>query len=557
MTDQSIQCADIVIVGGGAAGCLAAITARETCPDVEVVIIEKASLRRGGCIASGMDAMNVVVIPGVGSVDDLVEAHMGSAMGILDASVVRTIGEESFGILQDLESWGVEFPRVENGNYEIFKQWSHRGGGAVTSVSMAGDLKGILDREVARRGVRRMEHTMATAIFTEGGKVAGVSTFNVRTGDFSVISTPAVIIAAGAAARFGLPETGYLHGTFDCPSNAGDSYSLAFRAGAQLVNMECVKQKIVVRRFNGPGLAPLSHGGILVNGLGQRFLEQGSGELQLSNYMDLFSCVWREYQEGRGPVYVDTSHLSKELVEELERCFFTTERPTYKKFFETRGFKFGRGLVEMALSEPCLCGGHGINGLNINSRAETNVRGLYAAGDAAANGASLMGAFALGKIAAQQAVNLASEAGTPVPNPGEVEAERVRVFAPLRRSSGIPPVRWERKIREAVNSYIGSPKSEAKLKSAQERLDFLRADLSQLKAADFHDTMKALEVQAIFDCADMVVAASLERKESRWGLYHMRIDYPERDDTNWKKFVVVERGASGQVAVSTQPVPGV
>ena len=422
---------------------------------------------------------------------------------------------------------------------------------------MAGDLKGILDREVSRRGVSRIEHAPVTAVFSETGEVTGLCALDIRRGELMVLPARTVVLAAGSGARFGLPETGVLHAVFDCPACAGDSYALGFHAGAKLINMECVKRYISVRYFNGPGLAPLSHGGYLVNSLGQAFVERSSGGgLELNNFMDLFSAMLREMGGGRGPIYIDTRHFSEETTAELERCFFTTERPTFKKFFDARGWKIGRDLIEIHLSEPVLCGGHGINGLRVNRRAETNVRGLYAAGDAAANATSLMGAFALGRIAGREAALFAKKTGTKEVDPGRVQDEEKRVFAPLQRAEGIPPALLERKVRLTVNHYVDNPKSEAKLKTAQSRFSRLREDLSRLKAADLHDAMKAVEVRALLDCAEIVAAASLERKESRWGVYHWRVDFPNRNDGEWKKFVVVQKSNEGRISVSTEPVPG-
>ena len=553
-----LKSADVAVVGGGAAGCLAAMAAKDSCPDAEVTIVEKASVRRGGSVACGMDAINVVVIPGLSTVESLLRAQMSAAHGILDPAVIRAVGEESFSILQDLESWGVEFPHDQKGQYETFHQWAARdSGSAVTSISMAGDLKGILDREVSRRGVMRIEHAPVTAVFSENGEVTGLCALDIHKGEWIVLPAKTVILAAGSGARFGLPENGVLHAVFDCPACAGDSYALGFHAGAELVNMECVKRYISVRYFNGPGLAPLSHGGRLVNSLGEAFLDRSSGGgLELNNFMDLFSAMLREMEAGRGPIYIDTRHFSEEMTAELERCFFTTERPAFKKFFDARGWKIGRDLIEIHLSEPVLCGGHGINGLRVNARAETNVRGLYAAGDAAANATSLMGAFALGRIAGREAARSAQKTGTKAMDSGRVHAEKERVFAPLQRAEGIPPALLERKVRLMVKHDVDNPKSEGKLKTAQSRLSRLREDLSRLKAEDLHDAMKAVEVQFIMDCTEIVVASSLERRESRWGVYHRRVDFPDRNDGEWKKFVVVRKGEGGRISVSIESIPG-
>lgn len=273
-------------------------------------------------------------------------------------------------------------------------------------------------------------------------------------------------------------------------------------------------------------------------------------------FMDLCSSILREYQEGKGPVYMETGHFTPEMKEELERCFFTTERPTFKKFFEKRGIKIGRDSIEINLSEPVLCGGHGINGLKVNARGETNVPGLYAAGDGAANATSLMGAFVLGRIAGREAAFFSGKTDALSPGAAEVELEKERIFAPLRRNEGIPPALLERKLRLTVNQYVDNPKSEPKLRLAERRLSAIREEAGELKAADLHDAMKAMEVQAILDCAEIVVAASLERKESRWGVYHQRVDYPERNDEEWRKFVVVERGPSEEPVTSTEPLMG-
>src|SRR4029453_3416457 len=102
--------------------------------------------------------------------------------------------------------------------------------------------------------------------------------------------------------------------------------------------------------------------------------------------------------------------------------------------------------------------------------------------------------------------------------------------------------------RRLVNDYIQPPKVTAKLQIAQERLAEVRDDLSQLVARDPHELMRALETQSILDCADMAAHASLYRTESRWGLYHMRTDYPEKDNDNWFCHTLLRKKDGGMVS---------
>ncbi|MBN2122763.1 MAG: FAD-binding protein, partial [Deltaproteobacteria bacterium] len=150
MTKKDPVYTDFLILGGGPAGCMAAIRAKEMHPDMEVTIVEKAEISRSGAAGRGMDALNNVVVPGIGTVEEYVEAIEIVADGIFDPTISRVIGERSFGILQRLEAWGLDFPRGPDGNY-IVNQFHPKGR---FLVEMRGELKKIIAGETLKTGVR-------------------------------------------------------------------------------------------------------------------------------------------------------------------------------------------------------------------------------------------------------------------------------------------------------------------------------------------------------------------------------------------------------------------
>ncbi len=128
------------------------------------------------------------------------------------------------------------------------------------------------------------------------------------------------------------------------------------------------------------------------------------------------------------------------------------------------------------------------------------------------------------------------------------------MLAPTRRTDGLTPHEMEFKTRRLVNDYIQPPKVTAKIMIAQERLAEVREDLGDLVARDPHELLRALETQSILDCADLAAAASLYRTESRWGLYHLRVDYPDTDNDNWFCHSMHYKDHNGHIAHRKRPV---
>lgn len=243
---------------------------------------------------------------------------------------------------------------------------------------------------------------------------------------------------------------------------------------------------------------------------------------------------YRELEGGDGPVFLKLNHLADETISTIETILHTNERPSRGRFHEGRGTNYRKQMVEMHISEIGLCSGHSASGVWINEHGETTVPGLYAAGDLACVPHNYMlGAFVYGKIAGESAARYCAHIPLADVDQMQVEVESARVRAPLLRSDGLPPSQVEYKLRRMVNDYLQPPKVTRKMEIGLARFEEIRGDLDMLWARDPHELMRALEVHAIRDCAEMAARASLYRTESRWGLYHNRIDYPDRDDHEW------------------------
>ena len=539
--------ADLLIIGGGSAGCLAANRALELKPDLTVVIFEKGDIKYSGSIARGMDALNIVAIPNFTTPELYVESVRLSCAGIVDGPASHEMARRSFDLLKKLESWGVYFPQDVKGNYRTLQY--HPKGEFLTAMEEP-DLKVIIAQKALGMGSQAINRTMGLDLLMDDGRVAGAIGVNVRTGELVVCQAKAVILAAGGTARFSLPNSGYLYGTFDFPGNTGDGYVMAYRAGASLTGMEYGRRTMLIKDANMPLLAiTLTRGG--------RLLDIYDNILMEGQCHDL-SKMEQAFNEGRGPLRIKLSHLKPEVIEEIENILFTTERPVQKRFFQGRGVDFRKKDIELWPTECQLCGGHGLAGIVVNEKTETGVPGLYAAGDVACVPKQhLTGAFVFGEVAAEQAVKFVSDSPEVKLNRdrvGAFEERRNRLFGNAGRDIDVRDLEY--KARRLIGDYVISPKNEYKLLRWTEWAErFTREIETQVIVRDGHELSKIYEVEHIIQCATLSARASLERKESRWGGAHRRTDYPETDNKNWLCHVILRHGEHLQdIQVSTRPI---
>lgn len=541
---------DVLVIGGGTAGPMAAVKARQADPSLRVLLLEKANVKRSGAISMGMDGLNNAVLPGHATPEQYVREITIANDGIVNQKTVMAYARNSFAMVEELDRWGVRFEKDETGDYAVKKV--HHMGSYVLPMPEGHDIKKVLYRQLKRARVEITNRLVATRLLTAAdGRIAGAMAFDCRTADFHVIRAKSVVLCTGAAGRLGLPASGYLFGTYENPTNAGDGYSMAYHAGAELSGIECFQINPLIKDYNGPACAYVTGplGGYTANARGQRFIEcdYWSGQMMWEFY--------RELQGGNGPVYLKLDHLADETIATIESILHTNERPSRGRFHAGRGTDYRERMVEMHISEIGLCSGHSASGVWVDEHARTTVAGLHAAGDLACVPHNYMlGAFVYGQLAGQSSARYCAEHGLAAVDPGQVERERARVWAPLAREGGLPPNQVEYKLRRMVNDYLQPPKVTRKMQIGLERFESIREDLDRLGARSPHELMRAMEVHAIRDCAEMAARASLYRTESRWGLYHARVDYPERNDADWLAHAQLKKDGQGRMTSFKRPI---
>lgn len=543
---------DVLVIGGGTAGTMAALSAAEN--GAQVLLLEKAHVRHSGALAMGMDGVNNAVIPGKAEPEDYVAEITRANDGIVNQRTIYQTATRGFAMVQRLERYGVKFEKNEHGEYAVRRV--HRSGSYVLPMPEGKDVKKALYRVLRQRSMRekiRIENRlMPVRVLVDGGRAVGAAALNTRSGEFVTVGAKAVILATGACGRLGLPASGYLYGTYENPTNAGDGYSMAYHAGAELSGIECFQVNPLIKDYNGPACAYVANpfGGYQVNAHGERFVDSDywSGQMMAE--------VKSEIDSARGPIYLKVTHLSDETLTALENILHTTERPTRGTFHANRGHDYRTHDIEMHISEIGLCSGHSASGVWVDEQARTTVPGLYAAGDMACVPHNYMiGAFVFGDLAGTHAASTLSDVAAPQRLPqDQVREAHELIYRPLRHPDGPPQPQVEYKLRRFVNDYVAPPKTAAKLSLAIRTFERMSEEIAEMGARNPHELMRAVEVSFIRDCAEMAARSSHTRTESRWGLYHDRADLPGRDDAQWGYHLNLRKDAGGDMVFLKRPV---
>ncbi|MYZ47936.1 FAD-binding protein [Propylenella binzhouense] len=544
---------DLLVIGGGVAGSMAAIPALEA--GLDVVVCEKGRvLDNCGSVGCGVDHYLTVMESGPEwDTPEFLLRHLPQLTdGIVDMAVASRVIHEMPRILRKIEGMGVDFKDPRTGDYSRHRSFGLPG---AYHINFDGtDFKRKIGKHVRAGKATVLMRTMAVQLLVEENRAYGALAFNFRTGEWIAIRAKAVALTAGDVNRLSENASGLAFDSWHFPYNTGDAQAMAFRAGAALTNMEFTEATLTPKGFSAQGLnAVVSMGAYFLNKHGERFMFRYDEKGENARRAVLADAVINEYLLGNGPIYLDCRHLPEEELDHMEETL-QVDRYTLPAFYRQKGVSFRTDLIEVSISELSIRRS-GVyfrgSGLAVDTTGETSVEGLFAAGDCASVSGGIAGAAVLGHIAGEGAVVRMRATYGARPDIDWADAERIRAEAEaaLGRAGGMPWKAFEGTIRRTVSDYVGVRRSERGLRLALETLAALAVKEGELAASDLHGLMRVQESRNIRLNTEIMATAALARTETRTRSAHRRVDHPEPDNENWRKFVLVEKGPDGRPSV--------
>ena len=528
---------DVLVIGAGAAGSMAAIKANDFTQNI--IVLEKAVHRSGGALGIGHYTSEInpmCNVPGGPTSEEFVEGYLSGSSGWsgierpLDKYI---IAEEFTDIVRELESWGLEIYKREDGSWDSY--WHRHIGERMESGCWVkgGTMKKALMNEVKRRGIEIVERTMAVDLLTNDGKVVGAVGLNTRTGELTAFHAKAVVLCTGSSSRTYVVNPGSKWFWMrDMGTNCGDGRGMAYRAGAELTMMELIRtdhmQGNIMARF---------WGGRCINSKGEDFL----AETYKKRWSRSYAMHMEEY-EGNGPLYWDARDLTDgQLAKQLEYIGDEKNYPdvVLTETYRQRGIDRRKDLAEFE-SQPIGF----LGGPVFDYYGGTTLPGLYAAGDEIWQD-SLSGAYVFARRAGIAAAKYAALRGSWEPiDEGQLKRIEETVLAPMGNGEGIPPTELEEKVRGIMTMYAYIAKSGGMLEHGLKLLREVREKWwPKVKAENPHELMRAAEVRNIMTVAEIHMAASLFRTESvPYGRHFLhRIDYPAQHPAWHRQRVVIKK----------------
>jgi succinate dehydrogenase/fumarate reductase flavoprotein subunit len=479
----------------------------------------------------------------------LVKSWGGGAAGeFIDPNILYKLYGNAYWALEESERIGVN-NKWDDGDY-YWQATPWRGYESSRSLLRVHwlDIKPWLAKAVKKSGVKVLERTMIVDLLTSNGSVVGATAVNTRTGEFIVIKTKATVIATGIFERIYNPETpSYWKHKFPyqmCPaSNSGDGYAAAYRAGANLINMELPMfgSNIIRDPFT------MSVGNLYQNeGIPMKALTP-SGE-EISPHVTTKEEL---EMKGIGPIYQTIEHLPDDYQKRIEVAY-ADEKLISFKLAEDRGFNPKTHRYEVVPHPQAIF--INLPGIEADEYGKTRVKGLYAVGDAVAGLHSCGHAFPTGFYLGENLPSFINGDGESIIDEEQVESQKKAAFAPMTVTDGTEPLELETAIRYITGHYAGTLKIGGKIEEGLRRLMSLKnVFLPQSMAKNNpHHLMRCLEVRNLFDLAEVHLNASLCRKESR--SHFVRLDYPEPDPAMDGK-IICQRQEDDKTILEIKEVP--
>ena len=527
---------DVLIIGGGTAGCYAALTlSRDT--GLSVVIAEKAHIKRSGCLAAGVNAINAYITKGHAP-QDYVDYARKDAAGIVREDLLLTAAEHFNEVTADMENLGLVILKDENGDYVT------RGN---RNIKINGEnFKPILAKAVQEQeNVSVINRVNITKLLTKDNKVYGAVGFSLEDETAYEIHAGAVLVATGGAAGLYKPNNpGFSrHKMWYPPFNTGAGYAMGIRAGAEMTSFE---MRFIALRCKDT-IAPT---GTIAQGVGAKQINSKGfvyeDKYGLTTSERVYGTV-RENQLGNGPCYLKTSGIDKDQEENLLKAYLNMAPSQTLKWIET-GELPGEQDVEIEGTEPYIVGGHTASGYWVDTNRETTIHGLYAAGDVAGGCPQkyVTGALAEGELAAKAIEKQLS--GTSVADGADEEIarqaqEETAAYQDILAGEQSPftAEELEGAMQKVMDEYAGGISThyqynEKQLKLADEKIDQLTALADELTAQNMHELLFVYELKERLIVCKSLIAHLRGRKETRWHSFNENLDHPNEDE-NFFKYV--------------------
>lgn len=553
-TSENIHSADILIIGGGIAGLTAALSAKETDPDIDILVVDKAGASKGWAGAAARTAGLLSYVTREDDPEAFVQYCLNEIGFYLnDQILLRELAYTSRQLVERLSVWGVEVLKDAKGNI-AYAKWPFPWG----TASVDPDMCKAMAKLAKRMGVRFMDKMVVAELLKDGERVSGAAGFHIVDGTYHIFKANAVLLASGSQ--------NYDVTTLWC--NTGNAQRAAYRAGAEMRNAEFGNQCDFARVDPRGWIYYGAHGGghtahdHMYGADGENISQKHRPGLHSSMDPQAALAWYKETMAGNGPITVDLTNFESEFfkfhpkaIGQMHREGELADYPESEKFQVVPGFIGELGCIK------------------VDHQMASTLPGLFAAGNAAGMGSARGGANPTppGKIHGTGILNalfMGNKAGPaavlhakalkgcgirPRINEEEIRQIRERIYAPLARKDGMAHGTVIHEIQDAIAPVDYSIiKTETRMTEALDKIVAVQPKLDQLKARDPHELARCIDAESMAVCAEMFYRASLMRTESRG--FHYREDHPEMDNEKWLKWIIVKQ-ENGRMVLSTEDIP--
>ena len=528
--DRVILHTDVLIIGGGTAGCYAALTISEN-SDYQVIIAEKANIKRSGCLAAGVNAINAYIVKGR-KPEDYVDYAKKDADNIVREDLLLSMSEGLNRVTEKMEKLGLVILKDENGEYVA------RGN---RNIKINGEnMKPLLAAAVEKLdNVKVINRLNITDYIVKDNVIKGAVGFSIDENKAYEIRAKKVICATGGAAGLYRPNNpGFSrHKMWYPPFNTGAGYAMGILSGAEMTTFE---MRFIALRCKDT-IAPT---GTIAQGVGAKQVNS-KGEVYETKYglttsERVYGTVM-ENLEGRGPCYLRTEGISGEQDDSLKRAYLNMAPSQTLKWIES-GKNPSEQNVEIEGTEPYIVGGHTASGYWVDNNRQTTIKGLYAAGDVAGGCPQkyVTGAMVEGELAALYIVKKLNEESDSYIDDSyldEIFDKKIEEYNSYLNNNAqgmFTAEALEEAMQKVMDEYAGGISThyqynEKQLKLADEKIDQLIALADQLAAENMHELLFVYELKERLIVCKSLIAHLRGRKETRWHSFNENLDYPKQD----------------------------